>query len=224
LITCSLRVADVRASRRLGGVFRAHRRLLLLSMSKEHKNHIILVVDDQNDNLMLISLAVQDMGFRVLTATNGEDAVTVAQLARPRLILMDIAMPRLDGIAATGMIRQREETQDVPIVILTAFDTEDFRLKAVEAGANGYLTKPIDFDRLRQLIDKLLRGVSVEEREAKGRGPSHETGRLDPRFVLWRMFCAESNISVETLPSELDREQKKRWERLKKDKKPLFRF
>jgi DNA-binding response OmpR family regulator len=184
----------------------------------------VLVVDDQNDNLVLVSLAVQEMGFRVVTAVNGEDAVAVALLVRPRLILMDIAMPRLDGIEATRIIRRREEISDVPVLILTAFDTDDFRNRAVEAGASGYLTKPLDFDRLRELVDTLLRRASGQEKEAMQSNASPETGRLDPRYMLWRMFCAESNIAVETLPSELDREHRKRWEQLKREKKPLFRF
>jgi CheY-like chemotaxis protein len=193
-------------------------------MFKQNEIQKVLVVDDQNDNLVLNSLALQDMGFRVITAVNGQDAVEVAGLARPQLILMDIAMPKLDGIGATSLIRQSEETRDIPILILTAFDTDDFRQRATAAGANGYLTKPIDFDRLRKLIEKLLRGVSGEEREVRRSAVSSETGRLDPRFMLWRMFCAESRIPVETLPSELDREQKKRWERIKKNKRVLFRF
>ena len=184
----------------------------------------VLVVDDQNDNLVLISLAVQEMGFRVITAVNGEDAVAVALLSRPQLILMDIAMPRLDGIEATRIIRRREEISDVPVLILTAFDTDDFRNRAAEAGASGYLTKPLDFERLRELVDTLLRRVSGQEQEAMKSSIPPETGRLDPRYMLWRMFCAESNIPVETLPSELDRPYRKRWEQLKKDKKPLFRF
>lgn len=184
----------------------------------------VLVVDDQNDNLVLISLVVQEMGFRVVTAVNGEDAVAVALLARPQLILMDIAMPVLDGIEATRIIRGREEVSEVPVVILSAFDTKDFRRRARQAGANGYFTKPLDFERLRQLIDKLLRGSSGEEREASKSAISPETGRLDPRFMLWRMFCAESNIPIETLPSELEREQKKRWEQLKKNRTHLFKF
>lgn len=184
----------------------------------------VLVVDDRNDNLVLISLAVQDMGFRVVTAVDGEDAVSVALLVRPQLILMDIAMPELDGIEATRIIRRREETSDVPVLILTAFDTGDFRRRATQAGASGYLTKPVDFDRLRELMGKLLRGVSGQERDAMHGPVSPETGRLDPRFMLWRMFCAENNIPVETLPSELGRELRKRWETLKKNKRPFFRF
>ena len=184
----------------------------------------ILVVDDQNDNLVLISLAVQEMGYHVVTAVNGEDAVSVALLAQPQLILMDIAMPKLDGIEATRIIRQDEKVGTVPIVMLTAFETDEFRQRAAEAGANGYFTKPIDFDRLGNFIDKLMQGISGEEKEARKSSISPETGRLDPRFMLWRMFCVESSIPVETLPSELDKKLKKKWELLKKKERPLFRF
>jgi two-component system cell cycle response regulator DivK len=194
-------------------------------MSKLEEPAKVLVVDDQNDNLVLISLAVQGMGFRVITAVNGEDAVAVALLASPHLILMDIAMPKLDGLEATRLIRREEKISDVPVVILSAFDSEDFRQRAEEAGVNGYFRKPVDFDRLHGLMDKLLRGISGEEEEAQTAAVSLDTGRLDPRFMLWRMFCAETNIPVETLPSELDRAQKDKWERLKKNnKRPLFRF
>src|ERR1043165_7753290 len=181
----------------------------------------IMVVDDQNDNLVLISLAVQEMGYRVVTAVNGEDAVSVALMAQPQLILMDIAMPKLDGIEATRIIRQDEKVGAVPIVILTAFETDDFRQGAAAAGANGSFTKPVDFDRLGSFINKLMQGISGEEKEAKSSSISPESGKLDPRFMLWRMFCVESNIPVETLPSELDNEVKKRWELLKKKKSPL---
>lgn len=116
----------------------------------------VLVVDDMSDNLILISLSLQDFGYRVVTATNGADALNVAKLARPDLILMDIAMPQQDGLAATRRIREESELQDVPVVALTAFDTDGFRQAAFDAGFNGYLTKPIDFDRLRNLIVKLL--------------------------------------------------------------------
>jgi CheY-like chemotaxis protein len=184
----------------------------------------VLVVDDQNDNLVLISLAVQEQGYHVVTAVNGEDAVSVALLARPQLILMDIAMPKLDGIEATRRIRQSTEIGHVPIVILTAFETDEFRQRASVAGANGYFTKPIDFQRLYSFIAKLLRGVSGEEVEAQAGAISSDTGRLDPRFALWRMFCAENGIPVETLPSELTKGLKKSWEQMKKNKRPFFKF
>ena len=184
----------------------------------------VLVVDDQSDNLTLISLALQEKGYRVSTAVDGEDAVNVALLVRPQLILMDISMPKLDGIGATRVIRGAEKISDVPVVILTAFDDQQFRVEAAAAGANGYFTKPIDFPRLHAFMDKLLRGTSGEEREAARAAISPDTGRLDPRFVLWRMFCAANDVPVETLPSELGAELKRRWQLLKAEKKPLLRF
>ena len=116
----------------------------------------VLVVDDMSDNIILISLSLQDMGYRVVTATNGTDALDIAKLARPDLILMDIAMPHQDGLAATRRIREEAELQTVPVIALTAFDTDGFRQAAFDAGFNGYLTKPIDFDRLQKLMSKLL--------------------------------------------------------------------
>jgi two-component system cell cycle response regulator DivK len=116
----------------------------------------VLVVDDMSDNLILISLWLQDMGYRAVTATNGADALSVAKLARPDLILMDIAMPQQDGLAATRRIREEGELQSVPVIALTAFDTDGFRQAAFDAGFNGYLTKPVDFTRLGSLIENLL--------------------------------------------------------------------
>jgi CheY-like chemotaxis protein len=124
----------------------------------EETGQTILVVDDVADNLILLSLSLQDMGYRVVTASNGEDALTVAKMARPDLILMDIAMPQQDGLAATRHIREQAELTDVPVIALTAFDTEGFRQAAFDAGFNGYLTKPIDFDRLKKLMRMLLSG------------------------------------------------------------------
>ncbi|HST50703.1 MAG TPA: response regulator [Pyrinomonadaceae bacterium] len=124
--------------------------------SPEQTGQTVLVVDDMSDNIILISLSLQDMGYRVVTATNGADALSVAKLARPDLILMDIAMPQQDGLAATRRIREEAELQSVPVIALTAFDTDGFRQAAFDAGFNGYLTKPIDFDRLQKLMSKLL--------------------------------------------------------------------
>ncbi|MGB8509742.1 MAG: response regulator [Pyrinomonadaceae bacterium] len=123
----------------------------------------VLVVDDVRDNVILISLAIQDMGYRVLTAHNGEEALSVTRLARPDLILMDIAMPQQDGLAATRCIREYEELQHIPIVALTAFDTGGFRQAAFDAGFNGYLTKPVDFPRLKKLMEMLLAGEASSE-------------------------------------------------------------
>jgi len=117
---------------------------------------LILVVDDSADNVAMISLDLQQQGYRVVTASNGEDAVAVTAQTLPDLILMDINLPTLDGLGATRRIRETEAMRDVPIVAITAFGTEGFQRAAYDAGVSGYLTKPLDFDRLHQLIARLL--------------------------------------------------------------------
>jgi CheY-like chemotaxis protein len=201
---------------------------LLTPLMSPDNNQTILVAEDQNDNLVLVSLWLQNLGYRVLTAVNGEAAVEVARIARPDLILMDISMPLMDGLEATRQIRQTPEISELPIIFLTAFDTREFRQQAGDAGGDGYLTKPFDFDRLTKLILNLLPKkagqVNLEAGTPKG-GITDETGNLDPRFMLWRMFCAENNVPLETLPSSLSRELKKKWQQLKKKpRRPLFKF
>ena len=117
---------------------------------------LILVVDDSADNVAVISLDLQQQGYRVVTASNGEDAVTVASQTLPNLILMDINLPSLDGLGATRRIRELEALREVPVVAITAFGTEGFQRAAYDAGVSGYLTKPIDFDRMHLLIARLL--------------------------------------------------------------------
>ena len=120
------------------------------------KDYLVLIVDDLIDNLVLISLDLQKCGYRVVTASNGEEAVRVATISQPDLILMDIGMPGLDGLGATRQIKEREGIGSIPIIALTAFETEGFRRAAYDAGFDGYLTKPIDFDRLHDLIRSFL--------------------------------------------------------------------
>lgn len=117
---------------------------------------LILVVDDSADNLAMISLDLQIQNYRVVTASNGEDAIKIAAQTTPHLILMDINLPELDGLAATRRIRELETLRDVPVVAVTAFGTEGFQRAAYDAGVSGYLTKPIDLDRMHQLIARLL--------------------------------------------------------------------
>jgi CheY-like chemotaxis protein len=117
---------------------------------------LILVVDDSADHLAMLSLDLQQEGYRVVTATNGEEAVSVATSTQPDLILMDISMPTLDGLGATRRMRENGALRVIPIVAVTAFGTEGFQRAAYDAGVAGYLTKPIDFDRLHQLVARLL--------------------------------------------------------------------
>ena len=117
---------------------------------------LILVVDDSADNVAMISLDLQQQGYRVVTANNGEDAVAVATQMMPNLILMDINLPTLDGLGATRRIRENDALRDIPVIAITAFGTEGFQRAAYDVGVSGYLTKPLDLDRMHQLIARLL--------------------------------------------------------------------
>lgn len=117
---------------------------------------LILVVDDSADNVAMLSLDLQQQGYRVVTATNGEEAITVACCTLPDLILMDISMPRLDGLGATRRIRQTESLRNVPVIAVTAHETEGFQRAAYDVGVAGFLTKPVDFVRMHLLVARLL--------------------------------------------------------------------
>ena len=126
----------------------------------EEDHYLVLVVDDSIDNLTLLSLDLQQNGYRVVTASNGQEAVRVAAMINPHLILMDLAMPGVDGLESTRQIRLNEDLKDIPVIALTAFNTAGFRRAAHESGFDGYLTKPIDFVRMYDLMKRLI-GLST---------------------------------------------------------------
>ena len=116
----------------------------------------VLVVEDFEDTRFLMRIELEQRGFRIIEATNGEEAIAAAVRERPRIVLMDIGLPVMDGIDATRQLRERAETRDAVIVAVTAHHEAEYRTKALDAGCNAYVTKPIDFDWLRDLIDRLL--------------------------------------------------------------------
>jgi two-component system cell cycle response regulator DivK len=145
------------------------------------QNTTILVADDVTDNLILISLALQNQGYKVLTAKSGEEAIKIALIARPDLVLMDIAMPDVDGLAATRRMRKHPELRHLPVIALTAFETQGFRQAAFEAGFDGYLTKPIDFEKLNNLISVFLRDLDTTDLSQETKELAHDdfvTGKV----------------------------------------------
>jgi CheY-like chemotaxis protein len=116
----------------------------------------VLLVEDTEDNRFMMRRLLELSGFNVAEATNGAEAVRSAEFERPEIILMDLSLPILDGIAATRRIRQLPELEDVPIIAVSAHDTADFHAEALAAGCNAYVTKPIDYSDLESLITLLL--------------------------------------------------------------------
>jgi len=116
----------------------------------------VLLVEDTEDNRFMMRRLLEMSGYRVVEAMNGEEAVNLARAEQPQLILMDLSLPVIDGLAATRLIRKLPALQSTPIIAVSAHDTSDFQDEAVEAGCNSYVTKPIDFNQLEQLIEQLL--------------------------------------------------------------------
>ncbi|HEX8748370.1 MAG TPA: response regulator [Pyrinomonadaceae bacterium] len=121
-----------------------------------NRQRIVMVVEDFEDNRFMMRRLLEMSGYRVVEAVNGEQAVEIANKERPHLILMDLSLPLLDGLAATRRIRQNEQLKRVPIIAVSAHDTSDFHADALAAGCNDYVTKPIDFEQLEQLLQRLL--------------------------------------------------------------------
>lgn len=117
----------------------------------------VLVVEDFEDNRFMMRRLLEMSGYRVVEAVNGQEAVEAASREHPDLILMDLSLPKLDGLAATRRIRQQDGLGQTPIIAVSAHDTADFHADALAAGCNEYVTKPIDFDQLVTLLDRLIK-------------------------------------------------------------------
>lgn len=108
----------------------------------------ILIVEDNEMNRDMLSRRLERKGFDVVMAEDGKKGVDMSRSENPDLILMDLSLPIMDGWEATSTIKSEENTRDIPIIVLTAHAMSGDREKALEAGADEYDTKPIDFKRL----------------------------------------------------------------------------
>ena len=116
----------------------------------------VLLVEDTEDNRFMMRRLLEMSSYEVVEAVNGKQAVEVAVQEQPDVILMDLSLPLIDGLGATRRIRQINELSQVPIIAVSAHDTSDFHNEAVAAGCDAYITKPIDFAQLEELVDQLV--------------------------------------------------------------------
>jgi len=117
----------------------------------------ILVVDDFDDTRLLLRTWLEKRGFRVVEAANGLDAVARAESDSPDLIIIDVQMPKLDGLSATRRIRKVKELDTVPIVAVSAYGADQFRELALEAGCDEYVSTPFEPAALEGIIRSLVR-------------------------------------------------------------------
>ena len=129
----------------------------IAKMANEVSARTIMVVEDYDDTRMLLKKGLEGLGYSVLEASNGQEAVDIAAREHLDLILMDLDLPILDGILATQLIRQQSEQQRIPIVAVTAYPMSYTRVKAFAEGCDEYMAKPIDMSELARLVNRYLK-------------------------------------------------------------------
>src|SRR5438309_6318335 len=140
----------------------------------EQKLPRILVVDDIRANSMLIEAYLKPMGYEVMTVDSGLGALELARESPPDLVLLDVRLPDLDGFEVCRKLREEQATSLVPIVMVTSLNATEDRVKALEAGADDFLSKPVDRLELKARVHSMIELNGLRERvDAEGREPLH---------------------------------------------------
>lgn len=121
----------------------------------------ILLVEDNPDNRNIYRVILEHTGYTVVEATDGEEALRAAREEGPDLILMDLSIPKMNGLEVTRILKNDSATRHVPIIALTAFAMASDRLKAAEAGCDGYLAKPVE---PRAVVEEVRQQLSRKDR------------------------------------------------------------
>lgn len=119
----------------------------------------VLVVEDNPNNMKLITLVLNKHGYETIGAATGKDGVEKAATEKPDMILMDILLPDIDGLETTRRIRKIESMQKIPIIAITSYAMAGDRHKIMESGCNGYFEKPIDPLTIMGKIEEIVKGV-----------------------------------------------------------------
>ena len=115
----------------------------------------ILIVEDYDDVRHFMKLLLESYGYLVTEAADGLEAIESIREPFPDLVLMDVSMPRMDGLAATKAIRKLDGASEIPIIALTAFGNQYYE-RAIEAGCNTLIKKPVDFANIKLLLNQYL--------------------------------------------------------------------
>ena len=118
----------------------------------------ILIVDDNEDSRDLVVKVLKNKGYQMVEAVDGEDALEKAESENPDIILLDISIPKLDGYEVTRRLKSREKFKNIPIIALTAHAMKGDKEKALQAGYDGYISKPISIHELPDQIKSYLKG------------------------------------------------------------------
>ena len=175
----------------------------------------ILIVDDTPVNLKLTRILLVNEGYKVLTAASAEEAVELLRSYHPHLVLADIQLPGMDGLELTRQIKKGETTRDITVIALTAFAMAGDERKAIDAGCDGYITKPIDTRalgaRIREILDRrnevhptTAPAASTAEPEAASGGAEKASVSPTEMLALRRRFLSEGLDLARQMLLDLD--------------------
>lgn len=130
-----------------------------------HEPKTVLLVDDEPHMRSANSMVVEARGHRAVAAENGRKAIdALVEGLRPALIVLDVVMPEMDGFQVLDRVRGDLGLTEIPVIMLTAQSSEDDQMKGFSGGADFYLTKPFDYDKLANIIDYLIGDLPPDER------------------------------------------------------------
>jgi CheY-like chemotaxis protein len=127
----------------------------------------VLIVEDNPMNMRLIEMILKSDNYLLLKARDGEEALAIAAIDHPDLVLMDIRLPKLSGLEVAKRLRKNGKLGHIPIIALTAHAMKGDEEKAIEAGCDGYVSKPIDTRQLPRLVAKMLATQQKQESRAQ---------------------------------------------------------
>ena len=116
----------------------------------------VLVVEDDPANMKLAALLLRSAGYQILQAVDAQGAIALARSAQPDLVLMDIRLPGMDGLAATRVLKQDALTRGIKIIAVTGLAMAGDAQRAIDAGCDGYLSKPVSYESFRATIEEVL--------------------------------------------------------------------
>jgi len=126
----------------------------------------VLLVEDFDDTRLMMKMWLAKHGYRVIEAETGEEAISVAQREQPDLILMDMMMPGLNGLDATRRIREYQALRQTPIVAVSAYGADEYRMLAIDAGCDEYVSTPFEPQELADLIESLIAAREISKPNA----------------------------------------------------------
>ena len=140
--------------------------------------HTVLIVDDEQKNLKLLEAYLLPLGYSILKASTGEECLEILNKEKVDIVLLDVMLPGRSGFEVCAQIKDNDKTKFLPVVMVTALKEKEDRLKGIDAGADDFLTKPVDRDEMKARVKSLLRIKDLNDKLEKSYGDLEKTEKL----------------------------------------------